>query len=181
MFSEWKKFMGWVTIEYFMKNPNSKIHIKGLSKKLKISPGTSYIYLKEYEKSGVLRKETAGNVHLYSLDNENPLVKAMKRAYIVSQIMQSGFLEEIRTYALAAALYGSSSSGDYTESSDIDIIVIGDADIPANVVRKIESFTDNEAGIPRMSISEWKRKKESGDFFIQSVLRNSVILLGERI
>jgi len=181
MFRGWKKFRGWAVMEYFMKNPQTKIHVKGLSAALKISPRTSQTYLMEYEKAGILRKEVAGNVHQFSLENGNPLARALKRAYVVSKVMESGFIDDIRGRALAAALYGSCASGDYAEDSDIDILVITDNDVPAKAVRNLESLTGMEAGITRMGMAEWKRKKESGDPFAQSVVRNNVVLLGENI
>lgn len=181
MFKEWKKFRGWVVMEYFMKNPQSRIHVKGLSAGLKISPRTSQTYLEEYHKSGILRKEVAGNVHQFSLENGNPLARALKRTYVLSKIMESGFIDDIKGHALAAAIYGSCASGDYAENSDVDILIIADDDISADAVRNLESAVGKEASITRMSVSEWKRKKESREPFAQSVLRNSVVLLGENI
>lgn len=181
MFKEWKKFRGWVVLEYFMAHTSAKIHVKGLAKKLKISPGTSEIYLREYEKSGILKKEIAGNVHLYSLKNENALVKSLKSAWLISKIMSSGFIESLKDDSISIVLFGSSASGEYDEKSDVDIMVITDKKIPHEDAANLESSLGKEVGLTVMNIFEWKKKNENNDFFIKSILKNHIILYGEEI
>ncbi|MDE1828680.1 MAG: hypothetical protein KGH65_05975, partial [Candidatus Micrarchaeota archaeon] len=59
LIKEWDKFKGWSVLEFFLTN-YSKIHLKGLARKLGISPRTAQIYLGLYEKEGILQSERVG-------------------------------------------------------------------------------------------------------------------------
>ena len=81
MINEWGKFKGWVVLEHFLID-GEQIHIKSLSKKLKISSQTAQHYLRFYEKQGILEKTILGNMVLYNI-KLNPVTLELKKLYFL--------------------------------------------------------------------------------------------------
>jgi predicted nucleotidyltransferase len=175
---EWKKFKGWLTLEFFLRT-NGKIHVRGLAKNLKISPRTAQLYLQLYEKSKILKKEKVGNIILYSL-SENPLVFEFKKLYSLINFMPyvEKFTErnpEINT----VALYGSHASGRDDNKSDMDLLIISQTKkLDLEPIRDLEKKSLKEVKIQIFSIGEWKNLVTKNDLFALSVLRNHTVLYG---
>jgi predicted nucleotidyltransferase len=178
MLNQWRKFRGWVVLEYFLKS-NERIHIKGLSKILKISPRTAQTYLRLYEKNKILRKENVGNITLYSL-NENPVTFEFKKLYSVIRFIP--FIDEFvekNPEINSVALYGSHAGGMDDRKSDIDILVISQSKkINLEPLKKIERNFEKEVKIQIFSIGEWKSLLNKSDPFALSVLKKHILLYG---
>ncbi len=71
------KYAEWKIIYHFLKHPDLKTHVNGLSKTLKVSKGTASTTLRKAHKAKLLRKEEIANVHLYSLNKNNKTVKKL--------------------------------------------------------------------------------------------------------
>ena len=114
---EWQKFKGWVVLEFFLSR-QKKIHLKGLAKELKISPRTAQVYLRLYEKGGVLEMEEVGNLKLYSLV-DSPLTRELRRAYLMLKVATpiKAFANDNKSVT-SIVLYGSSARGEYDSSSE---------------------------------------------------------------
>jgi len=96
MLPQWDKFKGWVVLEYFLRNPSKRIHIKGLARELKISPRTSEVYCKLYSDSGLLLKEKFANLSIFFLNKTHPLSRELKKTYILSQILEFKLADKLR-------------------------------------------------------------------------------------
>lgn len=178
MLTEWRKFKGWAVMEFFLERPNTKIHIRELARRLKISPLTAQRYLKLYGSEGVLNSEKAANSVQYSLDNQSPLVQSLKRFYFLTRL---GSIKP-RGDVVSIALFGAHASGEYTEQSDIDILMITqNRDIDLGLFKKIERGMGNTVDVTRMSLGEWRKAVKGHDNFAESVLRNHILLWGAKI
>ena len=91
MLQEFRKFKGWVVLEFFLAHPNTKIHLKKLVRTLGISPRTALTYLRTLKKDKILREEKVGNMTIFSLNNELYPVKALKRAHFLLTLNELGF------------------------------------------------------------------------------------------
>lgn len=181
MLKEWRKFKGWEVLEFFLKE-NGKIHLKALSRKLKISPRTAQLYLQLYEKKGILRKEKVGNMFLYSL-NRNPLTLEFRKLYFLLQTYPhiKKFIKE-NPEINSLVLYGSHASGEYDNKSDIDLLVISQKKkIDLSSLKILEKRFRKEVKVQVFSVGEWRKLTGENDLFVISVLKNHVLLYGAEL
>jgi len=183
MLSEWRKFKGWSILEFFLSNPNTKIHIKGLARKLNISPQTSNRYLRLYEAEKFLKSESMGNLVQFCLNNQYPLIKELKRLYFNLLLHDSNFINNFIQHNPSIVnlfLYGSHASGGYSEKSDIDLLAISqNKEIDLSVVKELEKQLHKEAQVSVYTIGEWRKLIKKDDPFAKSVLREHILLYGD--
>jgi len=177
---EWKKFKGWVVLEFFLKT-DKEIHAKELARKLKISPHTANYYLRFYRKCGILGVRKIGNLFLYSL-LDNCLSRQLKIFYILDILFEFSrkFCEMNRVTSLV--VYGSHASGRYDEKSDIDLLIISQQKtLNLKEVKHLEKITGKEVKIQILSLGEWRSLKRKRDEFAQAILSNHILLWGAEI
>jgi|SRR3989338_618963 len=177
MLSEWEKFRGWKVLEFFLKHPDTRIHLKGLSRKLKISPMTAGMYLGAYQKDKILEKEKIANADFYRLNNLHPLAKSLKRAYIISIICK--YLPAGDSIS-SVALFGSCAEGSYDEKSDADILIIVAAEQKIDAT-KLMNASPLEVNMAVFTIPKWIEAKKRKTHFSEGVLGNHVILYGNEL
>ncbi|MGI0141420.1 MAG: nucleotidyltransferase domain-containing protein [Candidatus Micrarchaeales archaeon] len=179
LLEEWSKFKGWTILEFFLAN-DAKIHLKGLARKLKVSPRTAQIYLKLYKHEGILQSESIGNMILYSI-SDTFITREFKKAYFLMSVKKhiSTFLNDNKGLT-SLVLYGSHAGGRYDNKSDIDFLAISQRKpLDLKALKEMESKSGKEVRIEVYSVGEW-RKMEKSDFYI-SVLKNNVLLYGAEI
>lgn len=180
----WGKFAGWKVIETFLERPNTRTHIKGLAQSLKISPNTAQIYMNLYENSGVLISERIANSRQFSLNNEDFLAVAMKRLWILLQLKDIGFAKKMaksNTSMSTLVIFGAFAKGDFTDHSDIDILVISQGSVNDEPIKEMEKRLGRQADVTKMSASEWRQMVKSQNKFAVSVMRNHAILWGSEL
>lgn len=183
MLSEWRKFKGWVILEFFLSNPYTKVHIKKLARELNLSPQTSNRYMRLYEAEKLLESESIGNLIQFSLNNRHPLVKEWKRLYFNLVLHESNFLDNFVQHnpsTINILLYGSHAAGEYSYKSDIDILVIAqNKKIDLSAVKNLEIQLNKEVQVSVYTIGEWRRLIKKEDPFVKSVLSKHILLFGE--
>lgn len=115
------------------------INQRGIARLLKVSPTAVAKATKQLKKEGLIKVEKNGIMNLVSieLNRDNPRAVALKRAENLKLVQESGlteFLEE-KFPGTTIILFGSFSTGEDTEKSDIDIAVIGSKGKEINLTR----------------------------------------------
>ena len=178
MLKEFRKFVGFKILEYFLMNPSKKTYLKELAKKLDISPRSAKIYCDLFEKDGLIEREIWGNLHLFSTNNENFKIREMKRAFFIN-ILGELDIDKISEECISIVIYGSHASGNYDEKSDIDLLVIGnEKQIKRDLFVKIMNKIDKEIQLNVIPIIKWEKMKKENDAFVKSVIRNHVLVKG---
>lgn len=180
----WNKFAGWKVLGHFLAMPNSSIHIKGLSKKLGVSPNTAQSYMNIYEKAGVLLSEKVANSKQFRLNNEDFLAAEMKRLWIFMHLKEMKFAEKMadKNPAMSTlALFGAFASGNYTEHSDIDMLAISQSSIDDSPIKEMEKNLGRQADLTKMPPAKWRQMVKSQNKFASSVTKNHVILWGSEL
>lgn len=167
-----------------MTNPDRSFFIRELSRELKIPYGMLYKEEKNLVSLGILVEEKRGKVTLVSVNKKLPYFAEIRRLITktagLGDLMKSALskLEGIR-YAL---VYGSFASGEEAESSDIDLLIVGDAN--EEKVLKAISETEKEAG-REINYILWsgkefaKRVKSRHHLLKDIVSRPLIMLIGE--
>ena len=179
LLDEWRKFKGFAVLEYFLWD-GERVHIKGLARKLKLSPNTAQVYLQLYESEGVLTREKIGNLVLYSLSSDSSLVIELKRFYALFRMNRyiRDFINSNKDIS-SLILYGSVAKGEYDKKSDVDLLVISQTrNIELKGMKAMEIALNREVKIEVLSPGEMRRLADKQDNFYLSVLKNNIVLHG---
>jgi len=178
MLKNFRKFVGFKVLEYFLKYPTEKTYLKELAKKLEISPRSVKIYCDLFVQNGIIKREIKGNMHLFSTNNDNFYVREMKRAYITF-VLKEMDIEHISQNAVSIALYGSYASGKYDEKSDLDILILGEEqNVEREKIIDIMKKINKEIQLTVIPALKWEKMKKEHDSFVESILRNNILIKG---
>lgn len=181
MLNEFRKFVGFKILEYFLLNPTKETYLKELAKKLEISPRSVKIYCDTFVKDGLINREIKGNMHLFSTNNENFRIREMKRAFFINILSELG-IDKISEECISIAIYGSHASGIYDEKSDIDLLIIGnEKQINRDLLVKFMKKIGKEIQLNVITMIKWEKMKKENDAFVNSVLRNHILIKGAEL
>ena len=174
-----EKYAPWKILRHFALNSATEFHVKELARILKMSPGTCSVMLRNFESEGILKSKKLGTGHFYRLD-ENYLTREMKRFIGVSWIFELGLVGELlrqHSEINFIALYGSYSGADFTEKSDIDILIItsGRASF---MVDKLETKMGRTINIEVFTKGQWLSMKKANNAFYKTIINNHTLLHG---
>jgi predicted nucleotidyltransferase len=135
--------------------------------------------------AGILERRMVGRSALYRPAEDSPLVEPL-RALVERTV---GVEPELRRALAAvdgveaAAIYGSwAAATSVRPLSDVDVLVIGDADSDAleRAIREVERLVAREVNLTRYDRDEWLERVREGSGFARTVLdRPRIALVGE--
>ncbi len=186
MLELFKKYADWKVLAYFFMNPNRDFHIKEISRLLNISPSSAHAALRSFEKWGFLEKEEKGPAHFYRLNTGNPVVSSFKKGYGLARVLEADpvtVLIDSDGSIISISLYGSYASGTYDDKSDVDLLIIANADkdhfnLP---VKTLEERLNVEVNATVLKLSEWERLAFKSDPFYKNAIKNHILLYGSGI
>lgn len=181
MIREFKKYQGVNVLNFFLENPDLDIHIKELSRRLKISPATSKKFCNLFNNENILTSEKKGNSIFFKLNNSDNYIQLLKKTYAISKIKENW--KKVSVDGLkSVVVYGSYASGEYSNNSDIDLLLITrKRDINNSFILKFQNKIKREVNITKMTYMEWQKLKQKSDPFAKEVTENHFIIQGEKI
>jgi len=164
-----------------MMNPDRSFFIRELSRELKIPYSMLYKEEKNLVSLGILAEEKRGKVTLVSVNKKLPYFAEIRRLITkttgLADLMKSTLsrLRGIR-YAL---IYGSLASGEESESSDIDLLVIGDVDEEKvlNAISETEKEVGREINYILWSEKEFMKRVKSKHHLLTDIISKPLIML----
>lgn len=168
-------------LNYFLVHPTSEIHFNSLLRE-NVVAGTATLSnsLHILEKNELIKHNSIGNMNLYSLQREHPLVKELKKLNTIQELLP---LREIgKKYGCKIYLYGSRARGEDTEQSDIDLLIISETD-HLKIQEEIETLRAKKK-IPINMISlqlfktlQWAKMSERDSAFYERVEKDKLELI----
>ena len=163
-------------LEYFLKNPTTRISYTSLRKKIKIAKATLTKHLKFLLDNNFIKVERIGLNKLYELNRANQIIRQFK---ILDNLMNLNEIKELEEkYDIEVYLYGSASRGEDTETSDIDLLIIGEID-----KEKIISDINNMSKKIKRAIKfvifsplEWSKLSRNDPSFYERVEKDKIRL-----
>jgi predicted nucleotidyltransferase len=169
--------------ELYLCFPGS-IHLRELARKAGMHTKTIQVELRNLLQVGIICEERSGNQKLYKVNEKCPLFHDLKMIIIktigvADEIKKA--LKPLEKKIHRAYIFGSFAAGTYDSESDIDLIVIGKADLKAVA----GAMSDTSHMIGRVinpvtfTLSEYSEGlKDNG--FLQSIDRGAkIILIGD--
>lgn len=168
-------------LNYFFINPQEKLYVNEVSKKLDLDKRNLVKKLRELEQEGILKSERRGNLKLYSVNRRYYLYKEYKSTILKTVGLEDRLRKIIQsTYGVREGyIYGSYVLGRMGIYSDVDLLVIGDHNI-LELQRKLNQLQkeiNREINIVNMSTREFKNRIKKRDTFIQEIFNKKHIRL----
>lgn len=178
-------------LRIFYTNSKREFTLYDFKRILKLSPGTVAPVLKSLVETRALLSRRAGKTILYQLNSNNLIIRKMveifdsEKSLLLQKAKQ--FTRRInKSNILSIILFGSVATGEITEMSDIDILVIYDKNytsVKKNVDELTDKYLDEEILISPIILSkkEVKNMLNNFDSFILRVENEGKILYGKSL
>lgn len=170
-------------LQLFLSDFNRMVYGRELVKKVDLGQKNIALTLDEMEKKNILKFEFRGKQKLYFLNKKNPLI----RLHLIKTEIERTlcFLEkypliknavvEINSNGITC-IFGSYTTGTQKEKSDLDIFVIGKAELPE--IRKVGEKYDIEISPKIMSRRDFVHGLRKKEPLLAEVMKNHVIISG---
>jgi len=109
-------------LSYMAQHPEKEWHVRALAKATHISIGSSSQCLRDLEHRGLVHSKHVGNLILYYIAKEKPLVRSFKT--FLNLLSLEPIIEELKGHSERIYLFGSAADGIDGEQSDLDILVV---------------------------------------------------------
>ena len=165
----------------FFTNPSKRYYLRELQRILGYSAGSIRRELLRFQKDNLFTTQKVGNLLYYRLNTRHPLFKELKSIVSKTVGVQGSIrevLEEIGNVKFSF-IYGSYAKAKETTFSDIDLIVIGNADEDKLIkeLDRLEEKFQREINYKLYTLKKFKKDIENKEPFILEIIRDKKIML----
>ena len=165
----------------FFNNPDDKFYLREIARHIGKDAAGIKRELDNLVKIGLLAKEKRGVQKYYFANKSSPIFSEMKGLIFKTTGIQGAMkaslsrLKGVKT----AFIYGSYAKGSEKEDSNINLMVIGQANITElnDMVMNLEEKLQREIDYLVFDEQEYRKRKESKDPFIRELLKGKKIFL----
>lgn len=162
-------------------NPDRSFYLRELSRELGIPYSMVYKEEKNLVSLGIVEEEKRGPVTLVAVNKKLPYFSDL-RGLVTKTVGLGEVLGESLSKVKGihyALVYGSFAGGEYTESSDVDLLVVGDVQ-EENLLREIsqaENVVNREINYILWSDEEFASRVKSRHHLLSDLVNKPVIML----
>ncbi len=109
-------------LEFLIQTPGEEYLSREIQIAVKISKAGTNFALNDLVSAGFIRRKKRGKMYLYAINFNHPIIKQLK--VLKTIIFLNPLLKKMRNKSQKVILYGSSSRGENTKDSDIDLFVV---------------------------------------------------------
>jgi len=124
-------------LEFLIQAPGEEYLSREIQIAVKISKAGTNFALNDLVKAGFIRRKKRGKMYLYAVNYDQPIIKQLKILKVI--FLLNPLLKKIRNKSQKIILYGSSSRGENTKDSDIDLFVV------TNSLPEVEKIVRNSS------------------------------------
>jgi len=170
------KILGWL-----FTHPDESFFVRQIALILKEDPTNVSREMARLEDLGILRSKRNGNLKHFQTNQECPFFEelkglVLKTTGVTGRIRAS--LERLAGIELAF-IYGSYAKGEEKADSDVDLLIIGNADMDRldSNLGKLEKMLGREINYLLYSMEEFKSKRKAKDGFLMDVIAGEKIMV----
>lgn len=156
-------------------HPDQRYYLREIARLTGTAPGTLTRELSKLVKAGVLSVKKVGNQAYYSANRECPifdeLASILRKTSGLVDVLADGLMP-LAAQIDAAFVFGSMASGKAGASSDVDLMVIGEAEFGEVVqqLHPLQQVLGREINPKLYSRAEWQRLVAGKSAFVREVL-----------
>jgi predicted nucleotidyltransferase len=167
-------------LEVFFLNPKNEYHIRDLARIVKATPIYVQKELKNLESLGLLESRKKGNMVLYKLRTKSPIAEDLKRIFLKTESLGMVIMKDLDTRKIKFAfIFGSFAKGIETQTSDVDVLIIGDVseDDVLRSIAKTERRIGREINFILWTEEEFLEKAKKKIPLIKEISKTPVIMI----
>lgn len=161
-------------------NSSSEFHANAIARKTGLAPSTIAKEMPLIYNIGLVLRRTQGNLVLYKINNQSVIYNELKRIFLkfemLDEIISRDLPKEKIKYAL---IYGSFAKGTESQSSDIDLLIIGDVNEDALLrsISKTERTIGREINYLLWKEGEFLERVEKKIPLIKEISKTTIIMI----
>ena len=158
--------------------PGSSFYVRELARLTRISPGALQTELSQLLSADLVCREEDGNRVHYRANTAHPVfqeLRALVQKTCGLPIQLQHALVPLQSGIELALLYGSVAKGQEHARSDVDLLIVGHAKLETLLaaLQPVEQRLGREISVRLFTPNEFRRKRKSGDRFINGILTGS--------
>jgi len=167
-------------LKYFLVNPYSKIHLRGFSRVMKISPNSANRFLNLFLEEGLVVEERVANLRYFKANLNSISFKEIKKAFSVFELEKSGLIKALKEACFSCMLFGSVAKGKNDKNSDIDLVIVTkNKEKVREIIQRFQKKFEQEISSHIFTSLEWRKGKTENKAFYQDVVSCGMNLIGE--
>ena len=160
-------------------------YLRQIVRNLGLGQGAAQRELSNLSEAGLIVREVKGNQVHYQANRKSPIFEELKSLMVktagVAEVLK-GALSELREKISLAFIYGSMATGTHRNTSDVDLMIIGQITFKEAVaaLRPVQEKLGREVNPSVYSPQEFEKKLAEGHHFLKSVSTSpKIFLIGE--
>lgn len=166
--------------------PDQALHGREIARRTGLQSGTVLRELNRLVDAGLLKREKRGNQSLYGADRDCPIfeeVAGILRKTSGAADVIAGALGPLSDRIESAFIYGSFAKGTARAGSDIDVLIVGAAQLGAviDALYPVQARVGREINPKVFSSREWNAKLKAKSAFATELQANpKIVLIGDK-
>jgi predicted nucleotidyltransferase len=168
-----------------MGRPDEEFHVRQIARLTGSGLGPVQRELLVLTRIGVLARRTAGRQVFYRADDQSPLyneLRGLTLKTVGAAALLANAIQPLSDRILFAFIFGSLAANRQRQSSDIDLMIIGDVEFStlAHAIAEPQRMLNREVNPSVYRLNEFARKLSAGHAFLTAVLdAPKIFLIGD--
>jgi len=168
-------------LAYTFTHPDRQYYVRELAVLIGQDPGNLSRELAKLAAEGLFIAQTRGRIKLYALNKKYPLYKELKAITFKTEGAAGSLKKLINKFKeiSLAFIYGSYAMGKETNTSDIDLVVVGKipGDKFTQAIRLLESRLNREINFNIYLEPEFNQERRKTGSFLNLVMGQKIIMM----
>jgi len=163
-------------------HPDESFYLRQLARMTGVGMGSLQRELKQLSEAGIIIRSEIGRQAFFKANPDCPLFRELRdiitKTFGVADILREA-LSSLADKIRAAFIFGSMASGEFSQSSDVDVMVIGDisfADV-VSALSPVQEVLSREINPSVYPPKEFQAKLSEEQHFLKSVLNSPKIFI----
>jgi predicted nucleotidyltransferase len=160
-------------------NPE-EFHLREMARRTKVSAPYMRKELENLKALNLILESSKGNMRLFKINKSSPIFGELKRIFLKTEVLGDFLKKSLEKNEIKYSLiFGSFASGKESESSDIDVLIIGKINEKEllETIRNAEKETGREINYILWSEKEFQKKAKEKNHLLQDIISKPVIML----
>lgn len=167
-------------LKLLLLNSSNEFHANDIARKSGLAPSTIAKEMPSIYNMGLVQRRTQGNLVFYKINNKSVIFNELKRIFIKFEMLDEVIARDLPKEPIKYALiYGSFAKGTESQSSDIDLLVIGDVsdDALLRSISKTERTLGREVNYLLWTEEEFLDKVDKKIPLIKEISKTPIMMI----